>query len=168
MVRFLRSFGTGDLVFPTGMGGAGPLHSEPAVRREDFRAAKFPGSLPRPPAVKQVLVHAQREHGGKPVALILPECGLDVFRGVVLRGNLAVLDHAEVAVVGDQRRHNRLAGAVDDLHDVGLQPGDVADGPQRETAQLANAFRDGIGHGKKLLGMLIEQQMMTTASTRVV
>ena len=70
--------------------------------------------------------------------------------------------------VGDQCRHNRLAGAVDDLHDVGLQPGDVADGPQRETAELANAFRDGIGHGKKLLGTLIEQQMMTDENGSVI
>jgi hypothetical protein len=49
-----------------------------------------------------------------------------------------------------------------------LQPGDVADGPQRETADLANAFRDGIGHGKKLLGMLIEQQMMTDENDPVI
>jgi hypothetical protein len=121
---FLRSFGTSDLVFANWYGRGRSLHSESAVGREDFCAAKFSGSLPFPPAVEQILVYAQGQDGGNPIALVQPECGLDVLLGVVVRRYLALLDYAEETMVRDERGDDRLPGAVNDLRALvfGIRP----------------------------------------------
>ena len=41
-----------------------------------------------------------------------------------------------------------------------LSAGDLSDGMQCQAPDLANAFRNDVGHGEELLGMFIEKQVI--------
>ena len=53
-----------------------------------------------------------------------------------------------------------MARRIQHRYQHSLSTRDLSDRMQRESADLANAFRDDVGHGEELLGVFIEKQMI--------
>jgi hypothetical protein len=63
-------------------------------------------------------------------------------------------------VVAELGKHCRRRDELGVVVEQPLQPADMADRPQRRTADLAHALGDGVGRGEDLVALLVEQQVI--------